>query len=532
MVSFGDFGADVGEWASATGEQFNQQWYSAAPGEYQARMTRQARAWRNNQLEAQSQIEADRLRKQLELEQDKFKTEAERKQGDQKRWADLQILTSETNYSKLQNSIDQLRNRYNTQLTEQQQRFLAGQQQRQQQLAQKEQERKLKQGRIEETQRVIDQYKSGISTSQSGLLSQFGEGGGRFKQQLAEMTPGYQTQLAALVGTDDPTKARAFAEQSTAAYNQSAQGLISQYTNLRDTSLQKITQAEQLANQRGQQFTQELQGTNAPQYQGLTDIGLGSLGQAITSGYSDVLSRASQQSQEARQSQAQTYEGLKQGAYNPEVGYEARRDLQLDQSQRYGYIPQIYAPNLSGIQQQYQSLNPLMQSVLSQYEQTYGDWNQEALQERTGTAQASQQQATEGLTTQVGDFQGSVGGLLSSLQGGLLTQGGSAQAQARATGVSQQLGQFEQGMMSQISNYYSMFSNYLTQAQNEFAKLKQSRLTERSQLQGQQAQRYMRRGKQAQTSQANKMKQQRQRVSGQGIPVPQQQLLSQLTRGN
>lgn len=117
MADFGDFGPTVGEWASVTGEPFNEEWYGANPGGYINRMRSSASAWKRNQLKGVAQKNAstynsnqrkwlDTTKGQLQAEVDWWTDTMDSTTDDQTNW-----------YNNVLSNLDSLSNTYNSTVT-------------------------------------------------------------------------------------------------------------------------------------------------------------------------------------------------------------------------------------------------------------------------------------------------------------------------------------------------------------------------------------------------------------------------------
>lgn len=105
------------EYFNATNEPWNSEWYGAAPGEYMARMSRQAAAWKRNQLEVKAQKDAELTRQAMEAQkksmQDSF---YERKRGFQQQFAQQRDQYN-AQYAQYLTQNQDLKNTYQGRLT-------------------------------------------------------------------------------------------------------------------------------------------------------------------------------------------------------------------------------------------------------------------------------------------------------------------------------------------------------------------------------------------------------------------------------
>lgn len=531
MAGFGDFGNVVGEWAAATGEQFNSEWHGAAPGEYEFRMWRQARNWKNGELERQAGEEAERLKKQLQEERHRELERLQNREDDFRRWGDIQIDRGSSAYDAYKDQTQQLRSLYDTYLGQSQTNFDA-----------MESARDINQMRVDADRarrsqrqaRVVGKQASYLDNLTQSFLGGANQTGGYFRDDLSDVMSRYSTGLSGYSGSDNVGAVEGASQELLQRYNREQQRKIAEYQQLRDTSLQQIGGASTQAQQGYNQFTGDLSG-RIQNFQDPTaglyadGTGLLSLASAFGSEYLNKLQAGQPQSQQAYGQQQQKFQDLSGRAVNPERGYAQNRDTELADNQRYGFLTQLYAPNFAGLQGDYMALNPLYQQASDIYQKTYG-WNPERLAQFTDPLSQMNQRTSNSLYSQYSGMQQQLPGLTRGLESGLYSGSDLAGRQSRQNDVNQQLRSFEQSMTGMLSNFYNQYSNQVTQAKNEFNTQKSFRLREREQL-----------GSQRQAKQADKRLGRARASAEQGRTTQlsrtaglfdNNSLLSSLTRGN
>lgn len=484
MASWDEFGGVVSEWARATGEQFNSQWYGAAPGEYRQRMESSARSWYNNKAERDAQIQAEALRKRLEEEQRLFNEGRARRDDDFKRWADLQIQTADRNYASMQEQNALMRDSYNAQLNLQQQQAQEQRQRYEQEMQRQEQVRQQTAQAQQATGGIINTYQNALKNASPTYAA---KAGGHYQTQLQNLLTNYSDGMAAYVGSPNTQAATAAAQQLQGQYGQQAESIVRQYEQQRADSVNKIQQASQQADTTFSNFNtaltqqqQQFPGISANLGQDL-GIGINPLAQQFEQQYRGLLDSGAGQASQQRQGQQGVFNTLLDQASNPSETYTQDRDRGLNDSQRFGFLTQLYNPNFTGIQGQYAQIDPLAQQAQDIYTKTYG-YDQEKLQSYLNPISQTKTQAQQTLAQGSNTFGQGLGGLLSGLGSGLYDQSTVAMKQAQQNNVNQQLRAFEQQMMGTISQYYNTFANYATKAENEFNTQKSFRMNEKQNL--------------------------------------------------